>query len=104
MQAELASEGLPMEIQILGINEAGQEAGNDNICRGRDIPWLQDTMDEHVWQTWQINYHRQYRDVFILDGENVIVGEPYNLTVHNLADSAAREELKARLRQAAGAQ
>jgi hypothetical protein len=52
---------------------------------------------EHVWTQWRI----EYRDVLILDANNVPVGV-YNLTVHDLANSLNRDTLKAMLKAAAG--
>lgn len=89
MQQEL---GLA-EIRILGVNSVGSEAGNDATCNGRDIPWLQDTAQEHVWSQWQVTY----RDVVILDENNVPV-DVYNLSPPNdLAIQANYDELKNRL-------
>lgn len=42
-----------------------------------------------------------YRDVIILDADNVQV-DVYNLSSHNLADANNRETLKAKLRAARG--
>jgi len=79
-------------VRILGVNGIGLESGNTLVCEGRDLPWLQDTVDEHVWSQWQVTY----RDVVILDGANVPVGV-YNLTDHDLADPANYAELRALL-------
>jgi hypothetical protein len=68
---------------ILGVNGAGYESGNDVTCQGRDIPWLQDTVAEHMWTQWGITY----RDVLILNRANEPVGV-YNLTTYDLADPA----------------
>ena len=43
-----------------------------------------------MWTQWRV----VYRDVIILDGDNVPV-ETYNLTTYSLADSANYEALKA---------
>ena len=89
MQAELDAEGLPIEVQILGINAAGLEAGNATITAGRTLPWLQDTAADNVWATWNV----AWRDVWILDTNNVPVAV-YNLTEHTLADPAQYAELQ----------
>lgn len=98
MQQELAGEGLPLVVQILGINPAGQESGNPQICAGRDLPWLQESASDSVsaWGAWGI----VYRDVLILDPENEKV-TAYNLTTHDLADSANFAALEALIRDAA---
>ena len=46
-----------------------------------DLPLLQDAGDPLVWDTWDPTY----RDVIILDGDNVEVAR-YNLTIHDLED------------------
>jgi len=79
-------------VRILGVNGIESESGNTLMCDGRDLPWLQDTPDEHVWSQWQVTY----RDVVILDGDNVPVGV-YNLTEHDLNDPANYAELRALL-------
>lgn len=79
------------------MNQTGYEAGNAAICNGRTIPWLQETADEQVWEAWAVTY----RDVVILDGNNVVVGV-YNLTEHDLSDPANRDALKKKLRNAGG--
>jgi hypothetical protein len=93
MQKELAAEGLVVPVRILGINAVGAEANNDVICDGRDIPWLQDTTGEQVWQSWNATY----RDVVILNPQNERVAV-YNLTTHDLASPADYDALKSMLR------
>jgi len=88
---------LPRAIRILGVNQVEQDRDNALICEGRDIPWLQDTWDALVWGSW----HVEWRDVVILDADNVVV-ETYNLTEHPLTDPANYAELKAKLMAAAG--
>jgi hypothetical protein len=86
MQADLA-ESLPdLDIQILGINEWADAFANDLATEGREIPWLQDVdADQNgvsdVRQSWDL----AYRDVAILDANNVLVDE-YNLTENDLGD------------------
>ena len=85
-----------LEIAILGVNQAGYDAGNDSICDGRDLPWLQETTSDSVWTDWGATY----RDVIILDEDNVQIGV-YNLTTHNLSVQADYDALKRLLLDAA---
>lgn len=85
MQTELAA----LPVAILGCNRSGSESNNLAACLGKDIPWLQDTPEDHVWTQWQVTY----RDVVILDENNVPVAV-YNLTEHDLNDPANYLELK----------
>lgn len=95
MQKELAADSV--DVHILGVNEAGQESDNAVMCAGRDLPWLQDQADaQDVWDSWSV----VYRDVVILDRENQRV-EAYNLSSHDLDETANYEELKAKLIAAA---
>ena len=75
-----------LDIQILGINAVGYEGGNAWFTSIADIPWLQDAdtngdSQSDVWAEWQV----AYRDVVILDEENVPAGI-FNLTTYNLQD------------------
>jgi len=73
---------------LIGVNAEGYESGNEDVCDGRDLPWLQDTTDELVWDTWDVNY----RDVIILDGNNELY-DVFNLTTYGLSDSDNYEAL-----------
>ena len=85
MQRELGA-----DVVIHGVNGVGHDSANDTVVDGRDLPWLQDVPEADVWKRWDI----AYRDVVILDADNVVVGI-YNLTDHNLADPRRYDELKA---------
>ncbi|HEX5135580.1 MAG TPA: hypothetical protein VFY93_01280 [Planctomycetota bacterium] len=67
------------------------------MTTGRDLPWTQDTATQHVWTQWRVTY----RDVIILDTNNVPVGV-LNLTTHDLANPVNYALLKAMLKAAAG--
>lgn len=97
MQDDLAADGVD-GVHLLGINAAGEEAGNAQMTTGRDLPWLQDTTAEPVWTSWDVDN----RDVVILDGANRRLAV-YNLTERPLSDAANYAELKAMLATAAGA-
>jgi hypothetical protein len=96
MQYQLNQSSTRLEIRILGVNQAGYESGNVENCEGRDVPWLQETATDTVWADWGA----LYRDVFILDENNVQIGL-YNLTVHDLSDQVEYEGLKQLLLDAA---
>ena len=96
MQSQLDSLKTALPIRILGVNAVGLESGNATICAGRTLPWLQDVTAVDAWSSWGVTF----RDVVILDGNNLKVGV-YNLTVHDLADSSNYAELKHMLLTAA---
>ena len=48
---------------------------------GRDLPWLQDTDEDLVWDSWD----HVYRDVIILGPSNEEVGR-YNVSSFDLSD------------------
>ena len=90
MQTEIDAMSLAMEVQILGVNEAGYENGNVTACEGKDLPWLQETQDQMVWETWQVNY----RDVIIVNENNEYLST-YNLTDRDLGNASNYNQLKA---------
>ncbi len=89
MQDELDAMGLPVEVDLLGVNGVGFELGNDSVTMGRDIPWLQPDASNDPWITWGV----QYRDVVILDEQNYPVAV-YNLTQFGLMTPANYDTLK----------
>lgn len=91
-----------MKIEILGVNDVGQEVGNPSITDGRDIPWLQDRDDDGD-DLSDIRYNlwgADYRDVIILDNENIEVGR-FNLTDNDLANQDNYNTLRSMLVYAA---
>jgi len=93
MQTELAGTG----IRILGVNQHYAVSGNVQNCEGRDLPWLQESQTTGAQDSWEA----EYRDVVVLDADNVPVAV-YNLTAHDLAVPANYDELKALLLSHAG--
>jgi hypothetical protein len=81
---------LELDVKIQGVNEAGYEHGLDDMSDLGDLPVLQDTEEEDVWLSWEVTF----RDVYILDHENYLVGT-YNLTTYSLAVEENYDELKA---------
>lgn len=76
-----------LRIQLLGVNEQGQEPGNGSITDGRDLPWLQDADVDGNGQSdvWEDLWNVTFRDVVILNGQNAKV-DVYNVTQHDLSD------------------
>lgn len=72
----------------MGVNEEGHEAGNALAYAGRDIPWLQDTVETDWWGIWD----PAYRDVIILDGQGQLAAI-YNLTDKPITENANYFEL-----------
>ncbi|HVP39106.1 MAG TPA: hypothetical protein VMS93_07990 [Candidatus Saccharimonadales bacterium] len=96
MQAEINAAHPRILVRLLGVNAAGLESGNAGMCQGRVLPWLQDETTTNVWGLWAANW----RDVVILAPDNTRIAV-YNLTVHDLSDSANYNELKRTLLAAA---
>jgi len=96
MQHDVDTVSTARAIRILGINQAGQEAGNPVMCQGRTLPWLQDTPAANVWASW----HVTWRDVVVLDADNKVI-RVYNLTDNDLNDPARYAELRGILLTAA---
>ncbi len=89
LQTDLDAE-FPGAVQILGINDVLYASGNDSITDGRDLPWLMNTEEADVWNVWGV----VYRDVLVLDAENVPVGS-FNLPSAGPADQANYDALRA---------
>jgi len=102
LQQELAATYPQLKIQILGVNEAGNESGNGQITQGRTLPWLQDVDADHNGQSdvWKESWQVAFRDVVILNGAGEKV-EVYNLTSHDLGMPEYFAELKQKLIDAA---
>lgn len=96
MQGELDAEHPELGISLVGVNGAGFESGVPLMVEGRTIPLLQDTVEADVWTAWAV----EYRDVILLDRENVPVGV-FNLTEHDLAQMGEFAALKGMLIDAA---
>ena len=86
-----------MEIHLLGVNQAGFGAANDQVCDGNDIPWLQDVPEVLAWDAWGVTF----RDLILLDEENRPFAV-FNLTEHSLQVPTEYEALRSLLIQAAG--
>lgn len=77
------------EIAIIGVNEAGFESANEQMCEGRDLPWLQEEEGDGVWDAWGV----VYRDLVVVGGD----GDwrfTTNLTRFDLADEENLDLLK----------
>jgi hypothetical protein len=97
MQQEIDATATPVPADLLGVNDAGHESGNDLNCAGRVLPWLQDDAATDVWAAWEV----AYRDVVVLDPDNRVTAV-YNLTANDLGDPARYDELKALILAATG--
>ena len=99
MQQDVDTVGTALAIRIFGVNEAGEESGNQEMCTGRTLPWLQDLpiAAASAWRLW----HVTERDLVILDKDNKVV-RVYNLTEHDLRNAGNYTELRAILLGAAG--
>jgi hypothetical protein len=92
LQAEIATERPDLQIDLLAINEDGfgppdRQDAVVLATEDHDLPLLQDTEAEDVWNVWAITY----RDVVILDADNVRVGV-FNLTGTSLGDTALTQD------------
>ncbi|MEM7246030.1 MAG: hypothetical protein AAF533_11855 [Acidobacteriota bacterium] len=86
MQQELGTD----EIVILGVNQLGRESGNALICAGRDLPWLQETVDQQVWTPWEI----RYRDIAVVNRQGELVGT-FNVTDNPISSDPTNVERRA---------
>jgi len=95
MQNDLKTNFPLLDIEILGVNEYGHESDIPLIPNHGTIPWLQD-IDSNAngaSDVWDESWAVTYRDVVILDEDNVPVGI-YNLTVNNLSSTSDYNTLR----------
>ncbi len=89
MMGELRTNVADLNIEIVGVNRNTDAEFNPLITVGRTLPWLQDTTETDAWSAWQATW----RDVQIVDAQNQRI-TIYNLTDHDLSDSANYAALK----------
>ncbi|MEM8678940.1 MAG: hypothetical protein AAGF97_06295 [Planctomycetota bacterium] len=84
-----------LEIDIIGMNHYREDAGNAEVSEGRDIPWLQDVDEDgdNLNDNWLTSWPFVYRDVVIVDAENVAVST-FNLTLHSLEEPESYATLR----------
>ncbi|MCP4194135.1 MAG: hypothetical protein GY768_26290 [Planctomycetaceae bacterium] len=95
LQNDLEQNRPDLDIQILGMNPVGHEIGNADTTEGRDIPWLQDVdLDgDDQSDTWLTTWPGTYRDVVIVDANNVAV-DVFNLTTNSLEETDGYNALR----------
>lgn len=71
MQADLSANEPLLDIEVIGVNWAGLEAGNSDATESKSIPWLQDVdLDaDQVSDAWA-NWGAEHLDLVVLDGHN----------------------------------
>ena len=73
----------------MGVSQWPWDRDHSLMYGGRSLPWLKEVQADSVWHRWDVNY----RDVIILDSENVPVGV-FNLSRHNLRDQVEYDTLR----------
>ncbi|MED5371060.1 MAG: hypothetical protein VX899_08615 [Myxococcota bacterium] len=81
---------LPEGIDIIGVNEEGEELGNALV--DSDLPWLQDSLEVDAWGAWGV----EWRDVILVDVDGAFAGRT-NLVIHDLGDPETYAALKAEI-------
>ncbi|MBK8265386.1 MAG: hypothetical protein IPK80_29165 [Nannocystis sp.] len=100
LQDELDASHPELGIRLLLVNELGYEAEEAAVLALTDLPYLQDNDPSHgAWAAWR----PVFRDVVILDAENVQVGR-FNLTEYDVGDPGYYAALRGMLLAAAGAE
>lgn len=104
MQGELESTYPILNIQIVGLNEVGQDpaGANDLMMAGRTTPWLQDgdSNGNQRSDVWYDKWNVTYRDVIVLNGQNEMA-DVYNLTSNDLGVAANYATMRDKLIDAA---
>ncbi len=97
MQDEFDADYPELNIQILTVNEIGEEDGIDDMAILGDIPLLQDTEEQRAWELWDATF----RDVRVVDGNGELFGV-FNLTTYGLGREGHYDALKRMFIRAAG--
>ena len=83
-----------VDIELLAVNEHGygppdSQSAVDLATNDINLPLLQDTEEQDVWGTgWAVTY----RDVVVVDSNNVLVGV-FNLTTNSLGSTDLTQDL-----------
>jgi len=96
LQKKLDEDHPEAGIFILGVNRAGL-GDNEGMCEGRDLPWLQDTIEDDWWGSWGVSAF----DVVIIDRQGNEF-DVFNLADHDLSDTDEFAALEAILLDVAG--
>ncbi|MCA9144083.1 MAG: hypothetical protein H6823_16355 [Planctomycetaceae bacterium] len=104
LQGELETTYPILNIQIVGLNEFGQDpaGANDLMMASRTTPWLQDgdSNGNQRSDVWYDKWNVTYRDVIVLNGQNEMT-DVYNLTSHDLGVAANYATMRDKLIDAA---
>ena len=92
LQEDLRTAYPELPITLLAVNEEGHEDGCEGMSELGDLPLLQDTEEDDVWDSWDV----AYRDVVILNGTNERVAV-FNLTTYSLSVEENYETLRSLL-------
>ncbi|MCA9218428.1 MAG: hypothetical protein KDB27_35405, partial [Planctomycetales bacterium] len=95
LQKDLRESEPNLQIEILGVNDFAESAGNPSMTEGRDIPLLQDidSDGDRLSDNWLNTWDFVYRDVVIVDANNIAV-DTYNLTLHSLEEPDSYQTLR----------
>ena len=96
MQAEFDMNLPSANVQVVGLNQFGDEAQNAQMAARSDLPLLQDVDsnsdgDSDVWA----DYNTVWRDVRVIDGDGEMSDVIIKLTTTDLRDSATYDQVKA---------
>lgn len=84
------------KVNILAINEVGEDSANDVAAALSDLPLLQDTRSEDVWGNWDVTW----RDVQVVDTDGVVT-DILNLTSNDIDETQNYDNLKSMIVNAA---
>ncbi len=96
MQTEVTGSFPRTEVQILGVNQSGETAGNSQICNGQVLPWLQDTAESNAWGTW-----RAEAGDLVVVGRDSKVAYFEDLAIDSLETAASYDSVEARVERLA---
>ena len=102
MQNTVNALNTDLKIEIIGVNHKDHQAYNNLMIEGKTMPWLQDTPEHNVWESWGVDPVENLRDLRILNARNELI-QNYNLVVNDLRIPGNAALLKQILTNAAAA-
>lgn len=96
MQAEFDAHLPSANVQIVGMNQFGDEASNPQMAARSDLPLLQDVDSNNDTQSdvW-VDYSVTWRDVRVIDSDGELSDVIINLTTSDLRTQSTYDQVKA---------
>ena len=100
MQADLDNNGYAGKVALLSINDKNKtnQTAINSYCKGRTIPFLQDTIGENVYGSWMVG-----KDYIVLVNKLGNISESIDLKKTNLTQTGNYDAVMQKLKDLADA-